>query len=40
MDAEAIAAIEARHPQAFRPSFWKRHAVPIGILACALYTLY
>lgn len=40
MDAEAIAAIEARYPQAFRPSFWKRYAMPVGILACALYTLY
>jgi len=40
MDAQAIAAIEARHPGAFRPSFWKRFAMPIGILACVLYTLY
>ena len=40
MDASAIKEIAARHPAAFRSSFWKRYSAPIGILACILYTLY
>ena len=40
MDASAIEEIAARHPAAFRSSFWKRYSAPIGILACILYTLY
>ena len=40
MDASAIKEIAARHPLAFRSSFWKRYSAPIGILACILYTLY
>jgi len=40
MDAQAIDDIAARYPDAFRPSFWKRYSAPLGILACALYTIY
>ena len=40
MDASAIKEIAARHPLAFRSSFWKHYSAPIGILACILYTLY
>jgi phosphonate transport system permease protein len=40
MNADAISDISARYPEAFRPSFWKRYSAPLGILACALYTIY
>ncbi len=40
MDANAIAEVATRHPDAFRPSFWKRFSMPLGILACVVYTLY
>ena len=40
MDAAAIDAIAARHPEAFRISIWKRYSAPLGILACILYSLY
>lgn len=40
MDAAAVAAIRARHPDAFRPSLWRRFAMPVGVAACALYTIY
>jgi phosphonate transport system permease protein len=40
MNTEAIDAIVARHPEAFRISIWKRYSAPFGILACVLYSLY
>jgi phosphonate transport system permease protein len=40
MDTAAIDDIVARHPAAFKASFWKRYSAPIGILLCILYTLY
>ena len=40
MDAAAIEAIAARHPEAFRISTWKRYSAALAILACILYSLY
>lgn len=40
MDAQAVDDIAARYPEAFRPSFRNRFYAPLGLLACALYTLY
>lgn len=35
-----IAAIRARNADAFRPSFWKRFAVPIGVTIACVYIAY
>ena len=35
-----VAAIRERNPEAFRPSLWKRLAVPIGVAVACLYIAY